>query len=253
VRGDRWYVTFLGSIVAVLAIATGCTTPPAPTAGQSPADAATVAEARLATGLSRDYFLDIIGRKPEITRAAGNYEEALWIDRTWAVQAIIGPYGEVQGYSVTTRDPQFQPLVEQLGDLPLGVTSLDGFGLSPAFLGDGVGRTAGPNWFYTAASPPAGVTNERSLVLTASDGSDVGVTTTLEVVDRLTEQFDASTSTKHGPLYERTHEISTPDDRNQIIPTTYSVIGPTLTIDDLPGNFRFGPTFDDVIAVVGTG
>lgn len=44
-----------------------------------------------------------------------------------------------------------------------------------------------------------------------------------------------------------------PDDRNRIIPTTYSVLGPAMRIDDLPDTFRFGPTIDDVLAVVGPG
>jgi hypothetical protein len=254
-KGDGWHLRLFGSMVAVLIIATGCTPTPAPTAEQTPSDAATAAAGRLATGLSLDHFIDIIGRKPEITRAAGRYEEALWIDRTWAVQAVVGPSAEVQGYSVTTRDLQFRPPVQPLGDSPLGVTPLDGFsGFDRADLGMGLGDTADGSWYYSEALTPSGATDERSIVLTASDGSEVGVTdATPDIAGRLTLQFDALTSAEHGPLLEFALEPRVPDDRHRIIPTTFSVLGPALTIDDLPETFRFGPTIDDVLAVVGPG
>jgi hypothetical protein len=38
-----------------------------------------------------------------------------------------------------------------------------------------------------------------------------------------------------------------------MIQTTHSVLGPALTMDDLPETFRFSPTIDDVLAVIGTG
>lgn len=248
-KSDGWQLRLVGLLVAVLVVGTGCTPTPTPT----PSDAATAATARLATGVSLDHFIDIIGRKPEITRAAGRFEEALWIDRIWAVQAIVGPSAEVQGYSVTTRDPQFQPPVQPLGDTPLGVTPLDGFsGFDPADFGMGLGATTRGHWYYSEALAPSGATDERSIVLTASDGSQVGVTdATPDIAGRLTLQFDALTSAEHGPLLEFALEPRVPDDRHRLIPTTYSVLGPTLTIDDLPDTFRFGPTIDDVLAVVG--
>jgi hypothetical protein len=248
-------VGLLGPIVAVLVVTTGCIPPPAPTAEQTPPDAATATAARLATGVSLDHFIDVVGRKPEITRAAGSYEEALWIDRTWAVQAIVGPSAEVQGYSLTTRDPQFRPPVQPLGDSPLGVTPLDEYhGFDQADLGMGLGATTRGSWYYSEALSPSGATAERSIVLTASDGSEVGVTeATPDIAGRLTLQFDALTSQAHGPLLEFALEPRVPDDRYRIIPTTYSVLGPTLMIDDLPDTFRFGPTIDDVLAVVGPG
>jgi hypothetical protein len=247
-------VGLLGSIVAVLVVTTGCVPPPAPTAEQTPPDAATVTASRLATGVSLDRFIDLIGRKPAITRAAGSYKEALWIDRTWAVQAIVGPSSEVQGYSVTTRDPKFRPPVQPLGDSPLGVTPLDEYSFDQADLGMGLGATTHGSWYYSEALSPSGATDERSIVLTASDGSQVGVTeATPDVAERLTLQFDALTSQAHGPLLEFALVPRGPDDRHRIIPTTYSVLGPALMIDDLPETFRFGPTINDVLAVVGPG
>ncbi len=254
-KGDGWYFRLCGSIVAALVIVTGCTPIAAPTVEQTPSDAATAAVARLATGLSLDHFIDIIGRKPEITRAAGRYEEALWIDRTWAVQAVVGSAAEVQGYSVTTRDPQFRPPVQPLGDSPLGGTPLAGLnGFDRADLGMGLGGTATGSWYYSEALTPSGATDERSIVLTASDGSEVGVTdATPDIAGRLTLQFDALTSEGRGPLLEFALEPRVPDDRHRIVPTTFSVLGPVLTIDDLPQTFRFGPTIDDVLAVIGPG
>jgi hypothetical protein len=263
-RCRRSYLGILGSIVAVVVL-TGCTTTPAPAAPPDPAptaaptqprtppDVAAVAAARLATELSLERFTDVIGREPEITRAAGRYEEALWIDSTWAVQAVVGPSAEVQGYSVTTRDPQFLPPVQPLGDSPLGVTPLDEFsGFDRADLGMGLGPTPGGSWYYSEALTPSGATREHSIVLTASDGSEVGVTeATPDIAGRLTLQFDALTSRAHGPLLEFALEPRVPDDRHRLIPTTYSVLGPTLTVDDLPDTFRFGPTVDDVRAVLG--
>jgi hypothetical protein len=237
-------------VVAVLVGLTGCTS----MAERTPPDAAAASE-HLATGLSLDRFVDLIGREPEITRAAGRYEEALWIDRTWAVQAVVGPAAEVQGYSVTTRDPRFRPPVHQLGGSPLGATPLDGFsGFDAPDLGMGLGATPRGEWYYSEALSPSGATDERTLVLTASDGSEIGVTdATPEIAGRLTLQFDALTSAQHGPLLEFALEPRVADDRPRIIPTTYSVLGPTLTVDDLPDTFRFGPTIDDVVAVVGPG
>jgi hypothetical protein len=258
------YLGVLGSIVAVVFL-TGCTTTPAPapaptaapsaapTQRQTPPDVAAVAAARLATGLALKRFTDVVGREPEITRAAGRYEEALWIDSTWAVQALVGPSAEVQGYSVTTRDPQFLPPVQPLGDSSLGVTPLDEFsGFDRADLGMGLGLTPGGSWYYSEALTPSGATDEHSIVLTASDASDVGVTeATPDIAGRLTLQFDALTSEAHGPLLEFALEPRVSDDRHHMIPTTYSVLGPALTADDLPDTFRFGPTVDDVRAVLG--
>lgn len=61
-------VGLLGSIVAVLVVTTGYVSPPArrPASRPHPTPATTTAS-RLATGVSLDRFIDLIGRKPEIT------------------------------------------------------------------------------------------------------------------------------------------------------------------------------------------
>lgn len=218
-------------------------------------DAAARAVSGLATGLSLDRFVEVIGRRPEITRATGPFEEALWINDVYAVQAVIGPFGEVRGYSVTTRSARFTPPVDALGGGALGVTALSRFVpfADPAPLADGVGITAHGMWWYSEALPASGATNERAIVLTTSDASEVGVTdTTPDVADQLAlpQGEPSQTVPRHGPLSAVASGSRLASARGQLIPTTYSIIGPRLTLEQLPEDFRFGPTHDDVLAVL---
>lgn len=216
-------------------------------------DAAARAVSRLATGLSLDRFVELIGRRPEITRAAGPFEEALWINDVYAVQAIVGPFAEVQGYSVTTRSARFTPPVEALGGGALGATPLNRLCPFAAPLADGIGMTNHGVWWYSEAWPAAGASNYRAIVLSASDASQVGVNeTTPDLVDQLAIQHrePGQTPERHGPLVAVTTDPKLATARGQVIPTTYSIIGPRLTLDQLPEDFRFGPTSDDVWAVL---
>lgn len=218
-------------------------------------DAAAQAVSHLATGLSLDRFVELIGRRPEITRAAGPFEEALWINDVYAVQAIVGPFGEVQGYSVTTRSARFTPPVDAFGGGTLGVTPLNRFGpfADPAPLADGPGVTAHGMWWYSEAWPAVGASNFRAIVLSAGDASQVGVTeATPDAVNQLATPRGGpgQTAERHGPLVEVAPDPKLAAARGQVVPTTYSIIGPRLTLDQLPEEFRFGPTSDDVSAVL---
>jgi hypothetical protein len=236
------------ALLAVTAVALTACTGPAPAAPPDPAAAAAQVAGRLAPGVSLDRFVDVIGRKPEITRAAGAFEEALWIDEVWAVQAIVGPYGEVQGFSMTTRSDRFHPAIAELSGAVLGTTPLDGVhGFAAAApLVDGIGVTNHGAWWYSEALPPSGVTGERTIVLTVSDASAVGVgTDTSNTVELLVNDLPGPAG---GPL-RPTPPNRSATARHALVPTTVTLLGPRISADELPADFRFGPSVEDVLAV----
>jgi hypothetical protein len=237
--------------IALAALAAGaltaCAAPP-PTGPPDPLTAAQQAVGRLAPGVSMDRFADVIGRPPEITRAAGAYEEALWIDDVWAVQAIVGPYREVQGYSITTRSDRFHPSIRALSNAVLGAVPLDGMPSfdHPAELVGGAGVGVHGAWWYSEAIMPAGVTAYRTVVLTASDGSQAGVDgSVVNTVATLVNDLSGPTS---GPLQATPPNLSATA-RHGIVPTTFTLLAPKLAVDRLPADFRFGPSAEDVLAV----
>jgi hypothetical protein len=233
-------------IVSCLLVAScaGPSTPPAP----SPEDEAGRVVARLATGITLDRYIDMLGRRPDISRPAGSYREVVWVNEVYAVQAIVGD-GSVLGYSVTTRSERFRPPIDVLGSAHLGSTPIgEAFGPSSttALVSSG-GPTARGVWWYSEALPASGATNDRAVVLTTSDA---GLHNPDEpTLDQLGVTAVPDPDTQRGPFFG----ISTDDPQLTLMrsmpASTYSIIGPTMPLDELPPEFRFGPTWDDIQAV----
>lgn len=241
-RGMICYLTMVGCLLVVT-----CSAPSTPPALSSE-DAAVRVVARLATRITLDRYIDILGRRPDISRPAGPFREVLWVNDVYAVQAVVGDAG-VLGYSVTTRSERFRPPIDILGSALLGSTPIAealGPDSTTALISSG-GPTPRGVWWYSEALPASGATNDRAVVLTTSDA---GAHNPDEpTVDQLGVTAVPDPDTQRGPFFS----ISTDDPQLTIMrstpASTYSIIGPMMSLDELPPEFRFGPTLDDIQAV----
>ncbi len=107
-------------------------------------------------------------------------------------------------------------------------------------------------WFYSEAIPPYGVTGYRTLVLTASDVSQLGVgdgtTDAVAALSVLPGEPTGSVQEK-GPFTVVGGDPRLDPHRAKIVPTTFTTIDEKLALEQLPADFRFGPTAEDVAAV----
>jgi hypothetical protein len=213
-----------------------------------PEEAAGQVVSRLATGVTLDRFVGILGRSPDISRPAGPFREAIWVNDVYAVQAVVGDAG-VLGYSVTTRSDRFRPPVDVLDSARLGSTPI-AEAVGPTWettLASSGGLTPRGVWWYSEAIPASGASDDRAIVLTASDAgapaADVPTTGELGL------PATPDPNTQVGPFHEFLVDDPQVAFMRGMVPSTYSIIGPELTLDQLPADFRFGPTWDDIHAV----
>lgn len=214
---------------------------------QQPEDAAGQVVSRLATGITLDRYTDILGRRPDISRPAGSFREVVWVNDVYAVQAVVGDAG-VLGYSVTTRSDRFQPTMDLLGTARLGVTPIaEAFGpTGDTVLVSSGGPTPRGVWWYSEAIPASGATNDRAIVLTASDaGAHLAAAPAID--QGLTARPDPATQV--GPFSATAVDDPQVAFLRSLVPSTYTVVGPQLSLDQLPDGFRFGPTWEDLQAV----
>lgn len=235
-------LTILGCLLVA-----ACVGQPSVSAPSSEDEAARVVD-RLATGITLDRYIDILGRRPDVSRPAGSFREVLWVNDVYAVQAVIGDAG-VLGYSVTTRSDRFRPPIDILGSAQLGTTPIgEAFGLtSTTTLVSSLEPTAGGVFWYSEALQTSGGTSDRAIVLTVSDAGFYGSES--PVVDLIGLTTDPDPNAGLGPF--STVHVGDPrvSGIRGLVASTYSIIGPTLSLGELPLDFRFGPTVDDIEAV----
>jgi len=213
---------------------------------------------QLSSGVSLGRYQELLGASPAILRPVGRFREAIWVTDLYAVQAILGPVDQVLGYSATTRSARFQPPLERFENHQLGATRF--IDVTDQLAGDGdttlvhsISALRGV-WWYSEVIPASGATNEDTIALTSSDASDIdpGLDTgELPIIDAAGLPGGPSEPVAFGPLVSvRIDDPSVSKIRSRLVITTYSVLGPELSLEQLPVEFRFGATRADIESVI---
>ena len=235
---------WIGGSVVLLVVAVVFGTAGVITSG----DAQTVDEADLAQldqGQSLSFYNRVLLGEPQITRPLGQFTEKVWITDRFAVQAVVRD-DEVLGYSITTRSADFHPTMKVTA-VRLGQTHFQETPRSGVSVLVGLINTVSGNWWYSEAVPPGGATHFITYVFTAS-WAGVGELGNLTPNDMARLAAPAMKNCHPagplcGPVDTTASGIS--QIRSALAISTCSVLGPDLTLEQLPVGFQFGLTRAD--------
>lgn len=210
--------------------------------------------AKLAPGATVQNFRETLGSEPTIKRAVTKrWDELLWMREKYAVQAIASKDGSAEGYSVTTHSLDFHPTIpdgphklgestfqQELGDLASEVNTF---------------TPAGADYQYSEAVEGSMASHGKTYVMTDSlagrgGGGDRQGLALANVANSTTGGEDCSSGWCPYKARDRPDIARL---RRKAVVTTFTILGPRLTLQDLPEFFRFGPTLTDEDMVPGLG
>ena len=211
----------------------------------TPVETAETTLRALNVNLSSDMYDKVLG-SPIIRRGLGSkglWTERLWINDLYAVQTVADSNGMVRLYSLTSRDPSLSPRVRIL-EIP--IRSL-GFAKGETASGEvGSWGGMGGDFWYSEAHYLGGAGEYKTVVMTASTAGPNPTFGTMEI-----PQIDGAECATDGPMCPVTDDIERRVRmvRARLLVTTYTVLdSDKLPMEQLPRDFHFGPSFEDLSA-----
>jgi hypothetical protein len=206
--------------------------------------------AQLAANLPLDSFKRIVQAEPALSKRHGELTECSFVTDDYYVYVVVDPSQTVVFYCVTTRNPEFRPRFEYLGEaeeesVQLGVTKFSDVGAESVLDGWLSGATASSRFYSIQYGGNPG--NYQDHFLGWNDAGYPGEAPDSVDIDAFNDAMDSGRGSK-SPIVSQFMQ--------QAVVNTFGLSAPMFSIEDyilneLEGDFPAGVSRIDVRVLPG--